>query len=816
MTPMEIQALAPGKKIAQGGYGNPKASIVFVGESPTAAELVKNEASKAVLKVLGDVFPDSFDAENFYYINAVPYLVPKTKDTKRNTELTEKAAMACHKYITDELAKHPRKIIVCLGNTAMWAVNNDITTRITRIRGQVFDSPLAEHGILASVHPSFLLRGGGSYTKFKRDINYALDIARGVPRKVWDQPNYEVSRDEQDVKAFIDVTFLAAERLNDFDLGADIETGGFDHMDDEVLCLGWCVDPGMVYIAQEEHLEALHHRDFMVPRLLGGVFNWVWHNGKFDVKFMRTQGHLKSGVDHDTMLMSYTMEERGGFHDLDQVASDELGAPYHKDMLEEYLPSKKSSYRVIPKPVLHEYAAYDVSKTKGMHTQMLKRIEADSKNKKLYHRVLLPASELLSEVEENGMLVDMDKRAENVTYFENIMAEHAEALNAIALEINPGAFYKTSGPKRDGGGRIIKGINPNSPKQIGDLLYNQLRLAKTNKGTGADVLEKLPAHPAVTALQKHRKAAKAFGTYVKPLPDQVSSDGRVHSTYLIHGTATGRLSSRGPNMQNQPRDPRIRGQFIAAEGHMLCEMDLDQAELRCLAALSGDEALCHIYETAGLSLHKVVSKEIWGDDWVERYALDLPGNADYDQAKEEYMRTKALNFGIVYGREANSIAQEFEIPTEEAQRMIDGWANQFPTAWKFIGKCRNAPIKGQNLTTPFGRRKRAGVISREKIRDLQNEASNFPHQSIASDITLMSAVKVRPWLKERGIKIVNLVHDAIIVEYPDDHDLFIEMANHVTTEMEKTPIEWGIDRIPFSADAKTGKRWGDLKDTPFK
>lgn len=582
-----------------------------------------------------------------------------------------------------------------------------------------------------------------------------------------------------------------------------------------------CIDPKRVYIVDVDLIPSL--RDVLINKVSvlnshshGGHFKWLWHNGKFDIKFLRRQFDVKAGVDQDTMLMSYAMEERRGFHDLDQVAADELGAPYHKEMLDAYLPSKKHSYAVIPRSVLWEYLAYDVSKTKGCYISMYLRIHADSKNKTLYNQVLLPASELLADVENNGMLVDMRQRAANVKVFEDIMRTHRDELDRIVLKHNPSASYRTTGRVSEGGGKVVAGINPNSPIQVSAFLYDNLKLAKSNLGTGADVLEKLPPHPAVNALQKYRKAAKAFSTFVKPLPEQISSDGRVHSTYLIHGTGTGRLSSKNPNMQNQPRDPLIRAQFEATGGYKYCEMDLDQAELRSLAALSGDKALCHIYETKGLSLHKVVSINLWGKDWPARYAIDDSNDPVYYEAKEQYMRTKALNFGIVYGREAPSIAKEFGISIEEAQYMIDGWAKQFPDAWKFIGKCRLAPIKGQNLTTPFGRRKRAGVIAREQIRDLQNEASNFPHQSIASDITLVAAIEVNSWLAERDIKIVNLVHDAIITEYPDDDDLFIEMANHVTSVMERVPLDWGIDRIPFSADAKTGFNWGDLRDTNFK
>ncbi len=781
-----------------GSRGNPKAPIVFVGESPGAVEFAKGMPFMGPSgKVLEDCLPDSMTPDDYYVTNAMQCLPRRSDDANKNLADIQSACSCCRNRLLAEIKAHPRKVIVALGNGALWSLTGRYDWKITKERGKLFHSDLAERGIVASVHPAFLLRGGGSYRKFKMDIEYALDLADGGREKKPIVPEWWIAETEADVREFIDETLARAKETGDDVIGADIETGGFDHRQDEILALGWCHDPEKVFIVPERLMEtmALTHRDFDQAALYGGPLKWMWHNGKFDVKFMRGYG-FRSAVDHDTMLMSYTMEEQRGFHDLEQVAQDEIGAPDYKDMIKKYLPKKDASYRVIPKKVLHHYLALDVSNTKQIGMRMYRRLLRDEKNTKLYHRVLLPASELLADVEANGMLVDFAKVRENTDYYVAIMNEEEAKINAIS---------------REHGG---DNVNPNSPKQLDVLIYDRLKLSTKRKGTGVDVLDKLPQHPAIVALKAHRKAAKAYGTYVKSLHEQVSDDGRVHATYLIHGTATGRLSSRGPNMQNQPRGPRLRGQFIAPKGRMFCEMDLDQAELRCLAALSRDEALCAIYEQ-GRKIHKEVSIDIWGADWERRYALDEPGNPEYDEAKEEYMRTKALNFGIIYGREAPSIAAEFEIHLSEAQMMVDGWAKKFPGAWAYIQKCRMAPVKGQNLVTPFGRRKRAGVISRERLRDLQNEAANFPHQSIASDITLLSAVKVMPRLHNWGVKIVNLIHDAILVELPDNMDLCREMAAYVTGEMMKTPVEWGIDRIPFKADAKISNNWGLLHDLDF-
>lgn len=780
--------------------GNPKAPFVIVGESPGATELQKGLPMMGPSgKVLMDALPNGFDEKDFYIINALECLPRRGTDAKKNMAKLQSAVRTCNDCLKAKIAAHPRKVILALGNGALWGVTGNYDLKITQVRGTLFPTPLAEHGIVPTVHPAFLLRGGGSYQKFKLDIEYAISLLKGESPKEQIVPVWSVAETAEDVKDFIDYTYARADEKNLTLIGADLETGGFDFLTDEILAMGWAIEPEQVFIVPEELCtkEVLGYRDFTLPKFKGGRFRWHWHNGKFDIKFLWNQ-LLKAGVDEDSMLMSYTMEERRGYHDLEQVAGDEIGAPDYKDMLKPYLPNKKTSYRVIPKPVLYKYLALDVSNTLQIHQPMHTRLMSDARNATLYNKLLLPASELLAHVEWNGMKVDFKQQAENVEYYTAIMNEHSREINRHAAIVGLGE------------------VNPNSPKQLTVLLYDKLKLSKVKKGTGEEILDKLPQHDAVVALKKYRKAAKAYGTYVKPLPDQVSADGRVHSTYLIHGTATGRLSSRGPNMQNQPREKRIRGQFCAEDGHMLVEFDLDQAELRCLGALSRDPELIRIYNTPGLSLHKEVSVSLWGEDWIDRYKIDTPGNPVYDQAKEEYMRTKALNFGIVYGREANSIAEEFEVSHREAQVWIDGWAKRFPLAWKYIEKCRLAPVRGQNLVTPFGRRKRAGVLSREKLKDLQNEAANFPHQSIASDITLYSAIKLRKPFEALGIKIVNLVHDAIIVEMPIDDRLFQDVAAIATYEMEQTPLQWGIDALPFSADAKVGETWGELHDRKFE
>ena len=783
-----------------GTRGNPKASIVFVGESPGSVELLRGVPFVGPPgQVLEGCFPDSLTDQEYYITNAMQCLPRKTKDANVNKARLAGACRNCNERLLNEIKAHPREVIVALGNTAIHALTGNFDLKITRERGKLFKSPLANRGILATVHPAYLLRGGGSYHKFRKDIEYALDLAAGFPKKKPIDPVYCVGETLVDVQDFIDYTFDQAERTNDWVLGADIETGGFDFRSDEILELLWCLDPREVFIVPDQLLQTniLAYRDFAKSRLNGGKFQWLWHNGKFDVKFLRHYGYADIAVDHDTLLQSYASEERRGFHDLEQIAQDELGAPSYKHMVDPYTQGKSGSYRNIPNNIRWEYGAKDASNTKQIHNKTYPRLLQDSQNTKLYHKVLLPASEMLVGVETRGVLVDFSRVKKNEEYFLEAMKEPVARMNSISQEFTG------------------KDINPRSPKQVGHMIYNVLKLGKHahSSGTGVTVLEELGTpHEFIRQLLKYRKLSKAYGTYVKNLKESVSTDGRVHTTFLLHGTTTGRLASRNPNMQNQPRGLRIRSQFIAKKDYIFCAIDLSQAELRSLAELSRDRALIRIYQTEGVSLHKEVSVQLWGEDWTDRYNLNEPGNPLYELACEEYIRTKKLNFGIIYGITARSIAKEFNASLSEAQDWLTRWADRFPDAWKYIQRCRMAPIKNQNLITPFGRRKRAGITSREKAHELQNEAANFPHQSIASDITLMSAVYKNDWLRTKGAYLVNTVHDEDLIEMPKDPKLFVEIATTFSDQIAETPRMWGLKTIPFRSDTKIGYSWGDMKE----
>jgi DNA polymerase-1 len=227
-----------------------------------------------------------------------------------------------------------------------------------------------------------------------------------------------------------------------------------------------------------------------------------------------------------------------------------------------------------------------------------------------------------------------------------------------------------------------------------------------------------------------------------------------------------------------------------------------------LAALSGDPTLVEIYNTGG-DIHTDLANELF-PGWDERNA----GNRILKAiAKEQRVKCKNVNFGITYGITEFGLQGQIGGPIQDSRDMLEGWHAKYPVASEFIHRCRMTPTRNQIITTCFGRKKRVGLVSRENLHFLQNEAANFPHQSIASDITLHAAIRTWRLLLSWNVRIVNLIHDSLLLEAPitEDRDLRSRVIQLVAREMRQVPIDWGITRVPFMADAEYGHRWGSLK-----
>jgi DNA polymerase-1 len=749
----------------------------------------------------GGLLKKQLQAAGYNADHPEPYITNAVKcspgDKKDQTALKH-ACQACRGNLIAEIAAHPRSVILALGAAAIWSLTGDYSLKITQVRGQVFPSPLASHGIVASVHPAFLLRGGGSINKFKSDIGLAAEAIQNIKRPRYKNSTETILHTVDDFMQVIDrltyvVWWYKVLGLSPVPIATDIETTGFSALENLILCLAFTWEDEHSYVIPEEAFEDEEYlaamKDFLEWSSDEVIF--IWHNGKFDIQFFWAID-IDARVDEDLMLLSYTLDENKGLHDLEQVSNDAIKAPNWKAMLDEHKPDKNASYDVIPRPILYKYAGKDVAATLQSWRVLHPRVNGDLNSRTAYYELMVDASHLLGRIETVGIKVDQEQVKYNMARLDKEMTELQRDFDAYTMELCGQTF------------------NMQSPPQITRLLFDILSLEapKGERSTGKDILATME-HKAIDFVLAYRRLAKKKGTYVKVLlpwrreknriiRGHVKRDGRVHASYLIHGTVTGRLSSRKPNMQNQPRDPEIRSQFCSEDGHVLIEVDLNQAELRVLAELSRDPGLMEIYlDPDHPGLHHEVSITLFGSGYN----------------KDEKVRAKAVNFGIVYGRTGGSIAEEFNMPKAEGERWVSGWASRFPHAWDYIQKCREAPLKGRTLITNFGRKRRFGIVTRANAHSVQNEASNFPFQSIASDVTLKSTGRV---VRDRRYKCVpvNLIHDAGLHEVINDLDIIDYQVALIQYYMAKEAPLWGLSTVPFTTEAELGTHWG--KSTKYK
>lgn len=776
--------------IKVGERGPVDSPFVIVGESPGATELhlgrpfsgPSGQMLEEVLKQVGasDIEP--------YILNAMQCL-PRNKG---EGDRLANGTRACSSRVHNLISAHPRKVILALGAAASWSITDNYQLKITQDRGKLWPTSLAEVGCVTTFHPAYLMRNGNMYATWKKDIEYAIGHLKGVDSKagLWTIPEWRVVENREQLEACLDRVRRSTVVTGDIETGGRDSNGfgvGLHFQKGHIISLGLTCDHVNGRYVDIIPGNVIWDNESLMGELLGCKHvKWVWQNGKFDIKFFRYEGLSQARVDEDTMLLSYSLNENKG-HDLDTLAWNYIGAPNHKAAVDDWfkdkgIPKAKKDYALLPKDLLYKYQAYDVSKTHFLYYELRRLVDADSNSKKLYEKILIPASEFLTQIEMKGLKLNLEVVAANHAYMEEQLIEPIAEVQKYAMQY------------------LGHKINLNSHIQLKELLYGKMKLGTMGSATDEDSLITIQRkfdHPIVNPIMRVRRLNKANGTYVKNAHTWPGLDGRFHVTYKLHATTTGRLSSSDPtNAQNWPRDPRIRGQVEAEDGKVLVECDLNQAELRCLAIMSNDPTLLDIYTKNEVSIHHITSVAMFGENYTE----------------DEKMRAKAVNFGIVYGRTAPSIAEEFNISNKEAEEYIRIWLARYPKARDFIQDSRKAPSHQRTMITAFGRKKRWGIVSYDKLNDYENEAANFPHQSTAHDITLLVGIETQPVIKKLwDADFVNEIHDALYFEIEDDPNVYGPAIAYVQRVMQRVPRDWGLTRVPFLAEAKVGRKWGSAK-----
>lgn len=404
---------------------------------------------------------------------------------------------------------------------------------------------------------------------------------------------------------------------------------------------------------------------------------------------------------------------------------------------------------------------------------------------KLYREIELPLAKVLCDMEARGFTVD-----------KNALDEFSEKLSGSVAEEEK-AIWELAGEK----------FNINSPKQLGNILFEKLFLPhqkKTKSGYSTDVsvLEKLePYHPIIGLILDYRKDSKLKNTYCDGLGKQISADGRIHTTFKQTQTLTGRLSSAEPNLQNIPvrseRGRELRKFFIASEGCVLIDADYSQIELRVLAHVSKDEALINAFKN-GEDIHTVTASQVFG----------VPSEQVTDEMRK---RAKAVNFGIIYGIGDFSLSQDLKIPRKTAKEYIENYLAKYPSVKDYLENTKDFARENGFVETMFGRRRYIPelAVTNKNLRAFgERVAMNTPIQGAAADLIKIAMIRADKLLREAGskAKLILQIHDELIIESP------IDEAEEAKQILIKAMSEAAELSVPLSVDVGIGKSWFDAKD----
>ena len=474
----------------------------------------------------------------------------------------------------------------------------------------------------------------------------------------------------------------------------------------------------------------------------------VGQNLKYDANVLANYGITLRGIAHDSMLQSYVLDAVGSRHDMDTLALKYLGQKTTHFEEVAGKGAKQITFNAVAIEQAAPYAAEDAAVTLKLHETLWPKLESDACLSKLYRTIELPLVPILSRIERNGARVDRQRLADQ----SHELSERMATLEQSAHDLAGQSF------------------NLGSPKQLGEILFQKLELPvlkKTPKGapsTAEEVLAELALdYPLPAVLMEYRSLSKLRSTYTDRLPEMIDpGTGRVHTSYHQAVTATGRLSSSDPNLQNIPirteEGRRIRQAFCAPTGRSIVAADYSQIELRIMAHLSQDQGLLGAF-AANLDVHSATAAEVFG------VSLE---DVTTDQRRE----AKAINFGLIYGMSAFGLARQLRLGRHEAQTYIDRYFERYPGVANYMTQTRELAHSQGYVETLFGRRLYLPEINaRNKQRQMAAErtAINAPMQGTAADIIKMAMIAVDEWLGTANIDALMImqVHDELVFEVAD-------------------------------------------------
>ena len=569
----------------------------------------------------------------------------------------------------------------------------------------------------------------------------------------------------------------------------DTETTDLDAIKAKIVGIALAIDvnnPVYIPLAHDDQslqLSKDHVLATLKPILENKNIGKIGQNLKYDYNVFKNHGITLQGIEFDTMLESYLLNSTAIKHNMDSLALKYLG--YKTITYKEIAGSgaKELHFNEIPVSKAAPYAAEDADITLKLHLKLYPMM--DEKLQQILHDIEVPLLVVIAEIERNGVLID-----------KKTLATHGERLKLQILKLEEEAVQLAG-----------KEFNLNSPKQLQEILFQDLQIpiiSKTPTGqpsTAESVLQELAFdYRLPKVILEYRSLSKLVSTYIDALPKRINPvTNRVHTSYNQAVTATGRLSSSEPNLQNIPvrseEGKLIRTAFIAPPEHVLLSADYSQIELRIMAHLSQDPALLKAFAN-GWDIHKATAAEIFSTPLTE-------------VTNEQRRRAKAVNFGLIYGMSSFGLAKQIGVTRPEAQDYINLYFERYPGVLKYMENTRRLAHAEGYVETLFGRRLYLPEINAKNImrqKAAERTAINAPLQGTAADIIKKAMLSIANWQNQQTepyLRMIMQVHDELVFEVKEK---YIESAKETVKQLMEHAVELSV---PLIVSIGTGKNWDE-------
>lgn len=708
------------------------------------------------------------------------------------------AIKACKPRLEEEIAS--AQLVIAGGTEA--------TSALTKYRAVFSARPFVHYRtssggikqrVIVTNNPALVLRDSDAFPDMVADFKRAFDPP---PPPVF--PEVEIINDPLKAASVLE-RWLGTKFDNP--LAADLEW----RPDNKFVCAGFAARSTKAVVFGLRALSDDRTWNLIKRFFERSDVSFIWHNGKSDTKVLRYNDIL-GRVDEDTYLQSVALDERPGHHSLEYLLSTKFAWPdYEPASVKSFKKTgefygKTPQERALSERDLYKYNGWDAAGTFQLYELQNPLLDTDRGGsvRPLYRR-LLGAADRIRTVEMHGFNYDVEEAC-NINEREAIprMMELTEEIRAIL-------------------GHPL--LNPNSVKQLQAVLYDEWELKhglrdagkkKLSHSTGKEVREEIEAGRFTSLPQHKEKVIEWAGThkhykkiqdirsrYIEGLVIRAQRDGKLYCNFNIGGgTVSGRASSNDPNFQNIIREgyeeiPGIRTLFLPSPGNVIISADFSQAELRACAKLSGDANLLGIYRDSSRSLHKERAAAFYGENYTY----------------EQYVKAKNINFGVTYGQGADSFAQMYHMPKNEAQAYIDSWWREFSEMKAWTNETARRARKEGIVVSPFGHKRRFHLITDDNLHDVEREAVSFKPQNIAAWLTISALVE----LVDMGVPIVATVHDSIVADVPSADAFVVARTMQMVMEsMAQKQLGWTQEDIPFLVDVSIGENWGSVKEVELE